>query len=216
MPNIEKIFEAVPCRNRHDECWASQVQPNLRANIGWAFHMSKKAKKQKREAAIKAEIAKREKDRRDRSPLNRDDLLNLLGFVGEKVMIEGHSHDFKFTLEWLNSNGFNEEETLKFFADEKIIDDWSLCTEGDPYSLFGPSNTRLSWMPIDKAQLESLIEWLDGEVYEKGCNHELTLTKQWLQTNSCPVHPTLMALLAQGGGCDCEVVLNVEPEGIYR
>jgi hypothetical protein len=177
--------------------------------------MSKKDKKRKREAAIKAEIARREKDRRDRSPLSRDDMLNLLAFVGEKVMVEGHSHDFSNTLRWLNSNGIDEEQALKFFGDEKIQDDWSLCTEGDPYSLFGPSETRLSWMPIDQFQLESLIQWLDDEIAKNGCDHDLTLTKQWLQANNCPVHPTLMALLAHGGGCDCEVVLNVEPEGIY-
>ena len=181
----------------------------------WALDMNKKDRKRKREAAIKAEIARREKDRRDRSPLSREDMLNLLDFVGEKVMVEGHLQDFTYTLQWLKSNGFNEEETIKFFADEKIRDDWSLCTEGDPYSLFGPSDIRLSWMPIEKPQLELLIGWLDDEVLNKGCNHDLTLTKQWLQANNCPVHPTLMALLAQGGGCDCEVVLNVESEGIY-
>ncbi len=82
--------------------------------------MSKKDKKRKREAAIKTEIARREKDRRDRSPLSRDDMLNLLDFVGEKMMVEGHSHDFLYTLQWLNTNGFDEEGTLKFFADEKI------------------------------------------------------------------------------------------------
>ncbi len=51
--------------------------------------MSKKDKKRKREAAIKAEIARRKNDRRERSPLSRDDMLNLLNFVGEKVMTEG-------------------------------------------------------------------------------------------------------------------------------
>jgi len=177
--------------------------------------MSNNDKKQRREAAIKAEIARREKDRRDRSPISRDDMLNLIGFVGEKVMVEGHSHDFTFTREWLRKNRFNEEEALKFFEGENITDDWSLCTEGDPYSLFGPSDTRLSWMPIDQPQLEKLIGWLDDEVPKKGCNHDHTLTEQWLQANNCPVHPTLMALLAHGGGCDCEVVLNIEPEGIY-
>jgi hypothetical protein len=175
--------------------------------------MRKKDKKRKREAAIIAEIARREKDRCERSPLSRDDMLNLLDYVGEELMVEGRSHDFTYTLQWLNSNGFDKDKTLQFFAEEKIQDDWSLCTEGDPYSLFGPSETRLSWMPIDQPQLESLIEWLDDEVINKGCDHDLTLTKKWLKANNCPVHSTLMALIAHGGGCDCEVVLNVEPKG---
>jgi hypothetical protein len=119
-----------------------------------AVIMSKKDKKRQREAAIKAEIARREKDRRDRSPLTRDEMLKLLDYVGEKVMIEGHNHDFSYTCEWLQSNGFEMQQALKFFSDENIQDD-------------------------------------------------------------CPVHPTLMALLARGGGCDCEVLLNVEPETIY-
>ncbi len=177
--------------------------------------MSKNDKKRKREAAIKAEIARREKDRRERSPISRGDMLNLLSFVGERVMTEGHTNDFTFTIDWLKRNGFDEQAVLKFFSDENLIDDWSLCTEGDPYSLFGPSEDRLSWMPIESFQLESLIEWLDEKVPIKGCNHDLSLTTKWLKTNNCPVHPTLMALLAHGGGCDCEVVLNVEPEGIY-
>ena len=177
--------------------------------------MSKKDSKRQREAAIKAEIARREKDRRDRSPLSRDDMLNLLDFVGEKVMVEGHTHDFTYTCEWLQSSGFDEQGALRFFRGENIKDDWSLCVEGDPFALFGPSEDRLSWMPIDRSQLETLIEFLDKELPIKGCNHDLTLTSEWLETNNNPVHPTLMALLAHGGGCDCEVVLNVVPEAIY-
>ncbi len=115
----------------------------------------------------------------------------------------------------LKRNGFDENSALKFLSDENIIDDWSLCTEGDSYSLFGPSEDRLSWMPLESSQLESLIDWLDEEVPIKGCNHDLSLTTEWLKANNCPVHPTLMALLAHGGGCDCEVVMNVEAEGIY-
>jgi len=129
-------------------------------------------------------------------------------------MVEGHTHDFSFTCEWLQSNGFDEQQALKFFSDENIQDDWSLCVEGDPFALFGPSANRLSWMPISRPQLESLIEWLDTELSNEGCNHDMSLSSSWLERNNCPVHPTLMALLAHGGGCDCEVVLNVEPETI--
>ncbi len=177
--------------------------------------MSKKDKKRKHGVAIKAEMARREQDRRDRSLLSRDNMLNLLSFVGEKIMTEGHTHDFSFTIDWLQKNGFDENSAMKFFSDENIVDDWSVCTEGDPYSLFGPSEDRLSWMPLKSTQLESLIEWLDEKVSIKGCNHDLSLTTKWLKANNFPVHPTLMALLAHGGGCDCEVVMNVEIEGIY-
>lgn len=177
--------------------------------------MSKKDRKRLRQEAIRAEIARREQNRRDRSPLTRNEMLKLLDFVGEKVMVEGHTHDFSYTYEWLRKNNFNEERVISFFNDENIQDDWSLCIGGDPFTLLGPSKDRLSWMPIDRVDLESLIDWLDREVPSRGCNHDLVLTVEWLKKHNCPIHSTLMALLAHGGGCDCEVVLNVDPEKIY-
>jgi len=177
--------------------------------------MSKKEKKRQREAAMRAEIARREQARRDRSPLSRDDMLKLIGFVGEKVMVDGHTHDFTHTLLWLRENHCNQEDTIEFLKSEKLVDDWSLCVDGDPYALFGASQDRLSWMPLDRPHLEALLDWLDAEVPKRGCQHKMTLTTEWLEANDCPLHPTLIALLAHGGGCDCEVVLNVEPETIY-
>jgi hypothetical protein len=175
----------------------------------------KKEKKRQREEAIKAEISRREEDRRNRSPLTREEMLDLLGFVGEKIMTQGHEKDFSHTSQWLQDNGFDEQTALSFFRNEKITDDWSLCLNGDPYALFGPSEERLAWMPIECSQLEALLEWLDKEMPVAGCNHDLRLTSKWLQANDCPLHPTLMALMVKGGGCDCEVVMNIEPESIY-
>ena len=96
--------------------------------------MSKKDRKRKSEEAIKAEIARQENIRRDRSPLTREDMLKLLSFVGEKVMVDGHTHDFTYTCVWLRKNDFNEKRAIRFFNDESLQDDWSLFVEGDQFA----------------------------------------------------------------------------------
>lgn len=177
--------------------------------------MSKNDIKRQRVELMRAEIARREQARKERAPFSQEDMLKLIGFVGEKVMVDGHTHDFTYTLQWLRDNNCDQEKVIQFLNSEKIVDDWSLCIDGDPFALFGPSQDRLSWMPIDRPHLEALLDWLDVEVPKRGCNHDMTLTTEWLKVHDCPMHPTIMALLAHGGGCDCEVVLNVEPETIY-
>ena len=177
--------------------------------------MSKKDRKRQRRAAEQAEINRRQEDCKKSSPFTRDELLDLIFFVSEKYMRDGRTSDFTYTKLWLDSNGFDEELSISFLNDIKINDDWSLCMEGDPYALFGTSADRLSWMPIESAQLEALTDYLDAGVQNVGCKHNLALTKGWLEKHRHPVYPTLMALMAHGGFCDCEVVMNVEPEYIY-
>ena len=124
----------------------------------------KKEKKRRRKESIQMEIARREEGRRNRSPLTREEMLDLLGFVGERIMTQGHEKDFSYTSQWLQDNGFDKQTALAFFCDEKITDDWSLCYEGDPYALFGPSEDRLAWMPIECSQLEALLECLNNSL----------------------------------------------------
>lgn len=102
-------------------------------------------------------------------------------------------------------------------ASEGLSDDWDLAVSGDPYDLFGASDSRLSWMPLDEDELETMLDWMDEQLQLKGCNHDYTLTKEWLSDKSVDSSTTLMALMAKGGGCDCdcEIVLNVEPENVY-
>ena len=177
--------------------------------------MNKNDKKRQREALMRTEIARREHARKERAPFSREDMLKLVEFVGEKIMVEGHRDDFKYTLLWLQENNCELEKAIEFLKGERIVDDWSLCIKGDPYALFGASQERLSWMPIDRPHLEDLLDWLEVEVPKRGCKHDMTLTIEWLNAHICPTHPTIMALLTHGGGCDCEVVLNVDPETIY-
>lgn len=98
---------------------------------------------------------------------------------------------------------------------ERINDDWDLAVSCDSFDMFGTSKERLSWMPLGQEELEELLDWLDEALHETGCNHDYTLAKDWLSKRSVDTGATLMALMAKGGGCDCEIVLNVEPENIY-
>lgn len=43
------------------------------------------------------------------------------------------------------------------------------------------------------------------------CDHTLTHTHAWLEAHQKPVRENLRQLAAQGGNCDCEVLLNVSP-----
>ena len=177
--------------------------------------MSNKNKKQQREDAIKAEILKREQQRIENSPLDREEMLSLVEFVGKNIIEHGHQHDFAFTEQWAANYSINIEKLKTFLSKERIKDDWDLAVDADPYDLFGSGKDRLSWMPLDKSDLEELLVWLDRVLPERNCKHDYTLTKEWLSSNSVDTSTTLMALMAKGGGCDCEIVYNVEPENIY-
>ncbi|NIB44799.1 DUF2695 domain-containing protein [Pseudomaricurvus alkylphenolicus] len=177
--------------------------------------MTNKSKKQLRQEAIRAEIAKRQSTRANLSPLDRNQLLSLVEYVGKNIIENGHENNFQFSAQWARRNSVDLEKLTDFLASERINDDWDLAVGCDPFDLMGESEDRLSWMPLDQTELEDLLDWLDEAVQERGCNHDYTLSKEWLSNNSADTATTLMALMAKGGGCDCEIVLNVEPENIY-
>jgi len=177
--------------------------------------MNKKNRKRQREEAIKAEISKREKQRAEKSPINREQMLSLVEYVGKNIIEKGHEHNFKYTDEWASKYSVEVVSLRAFLEGERIKDDWDLAVSADPYHFFGATKDRLSWMPLDKQELESLLDWLDKILPERGCKHDYSLTKEWLVNSTVNIPTTLMALMAKGGGCDCEVVYNVEIENIY-
>lgn len=177
--------------------------------------MNKKTKKQIRQEVINAEIKKRERDRASRSPINRDQMLLLLEYVGKLIIDKGHDHNFKYTEEWAVRNSIEFDRLGLFLKEERIKYDWDLVVSCDPYDFFGPTTERLAWMPLEKEELENLLDWLDEKISEKGCAHNYALAREWLSSKSVDTSITLMALMAKGGGCDCEIVLNVEEENIY-
>ena len=148
-------------------------------------------------------------------PLTRTELEALWDHVAEHIGTNGHDHSFSAVTSWLVGRKFDAEPVLTFLRKHRIRDDFSLLVEGDPHRILGPTSDRLARMPLDQSSLEALISWLDRAVRDRGCDHTSRLCREWLAQHNWPVALAEMALLAQRGGCDCEVVLNVEPESIF-
>lgn len=173
------------------------------------------SKKEQRRLAIEREQQSRNQVAIEACPISREAYANLVDHVTDQIVDNGHSHDFAFTTAYLDDHDHPVDAMIAFLATKRITDDWSLLVSGDPYSLFGPAAGRSVRMPMEEDQLESLIEWLDGEVQSRGCAHNHTLTREWLERHGIAPTRTIGALMALGGFCDCEVAMNVETGGIY-
>ena len=67
-------------------------------------------------------------------------------------------------------------------------------------------------LTLDRPALDRLLDHLDERLSEP-CDHTLRFTEEWARGESRD-WPALEAALADaGGGCDCEVLANVDPEG---
>jgi len=171
--------------------------------------------KQARRIAAQVEMQRRWQKAAEECPIPRQVFEQLWNFVAERIAEHGHDHTLSFTETWAGAQSVDLTSLFSFLRTHRISDDFTLILEGDPNKLFGPSTTRLAQMPIERKALESLLRWLDEACRANGCDDTHRLTRDWLSANGHPVWLTEMALLAQGGGCDCEVVLNVSPDAIY-
>jgi hypothetical protein len=175
-----------------------------------------KESKREREAAAREELARRAQVRRERCPLDRDAFEALYQYVAKRSFTDGLVRgELDYTKSWLAAHSFDSAAMISFLGEQSVNSDWEVLVSADPCALFGPTPTRLARMPIDACDLLELLSWLERELDESPCAHDLQLTRHWLETNGRPVEVTEFALIAQGGGCDCEVVLNVDPENIY-
>jgi hypothetical protein len=177
--------------------------------------MSKANKKVAREAAIKAEKERREAERLSRSPVSRDQMISLVSSVGAHIAEHGHESNFKQTDIWLVENGIDVDEMHQFLNGIKIQDDWSLLMDGDPYQLFGSTESRKTWMPLEENELTTLLNYVDDLVQKEGCKHDHQHTKNWLAQTNYDQNIVIAALMAHGGFCDCEVAMNIEEDSIY-
>ena len=148
------------------------------------------------------------------APITRKQYMDMLDYISTGLKTRGNSRDFRYTGEWAQQAKIPEDELMTFLKEECIQSDFWLCMRC-PYELFGQTNERLAWMPIEHKHLRELKQWLRDELAKHGCKCELDLTKAWLEKKGLPVYSTMMALLLQGGGCDCEVLMNVESAKIY-
>lgn len=171
--------------------------------------------KQARRAAAQAETQRRWRDAEANCPLTRKQFQALLDSVAEQVAEYGHENSFEYTDAWLGEHAIAVPPVHAFLNEHKVHDDYELIVQGDPYSLFGPTPDRLKWMPVGREDLDALIAFVEESCGRDGCDHSHRFTRDFLAARSLPLGITEMALLAQGGGCDCEVVLNVDPGEIY-
>lgn len=171
-------------------------------------------KKARRQAA-RDEEARRQREREQNSPITREDLDALYGWLAQSVFDDGHTGTLDLTRSWLTSNAKDVAAVVTFLESNGATNDFDVLTQADPNRLFGPANGRLARMPLEAGELTMLIDYIDKALADTPCSHDLRMTRRWLADRSLPVAATEFALIAQGGGCDCEVLLNVELERIF-
>ena len=66
--------------------------------------------------------------------------------------------------------------------------------------------------PVEKFIL--LFDYLDKT--NQGCKGDLQLTIKFLKEHQCPIKDVIEWLYRNGGGCDCEVLANVEEQFVVR
>jgi hypothetical protein len=66
-------------------------------------------------------------------------------------------------------------------------------------------------MVVEPEQLKSLMEHLDERLVDDPCDHTLRLTSRWTADNGVDIESLEESLAHFGGGCDCEVLANVDP-----
>lgn len=73
----------------------------------------------------------------------------------------------------------------------------------------------LEWdehMVLEPDQLRALLGFLDQQLESTGCEHSLRLTEVWAGQNGVELVALRASLAHFGGGCDCEVLANVDPD----
>ena len=68
----------------------------------------------------------------------------------------------------------------------------------------------LSSLPISAELFQELFDYLDEELSEEGCQDDFRLTRAFLESQGCDTEAVLEWLEENSGGCDCEVLGNIE------
>ena len=67
-------------------------------------------------------------------------------------------------------------------------------------------------LPIKKAEIELLFEYIEDELYETECDHTARFALYFLMKNNLPFPKIIAWLNANGGYCDCKIMENIEKE----
>lgn len=66
-------------------------------------------------------------------------------------------------------------------------------------------------MPLSHEDLTALFDYLD-EALADGCDRTLRFTRSYLASRNLEEERIIPWLVERGGGCDCEVLANVEDQ----
>lgn len=71
-------------------------------------------------------------------------------------------------------------------------------------------NKFINSLPISRNIFHELFDYLDERLSEEDCNHDFEMTEEFLKQRNIPIEKVEAWLMGNGGGCDCEVLANVE------
>lgn len=74
---------------------------------------------------------------------------------------------------------------------------------------------RTALITIDRDQLDELLDEVDAKVIAEGCDHTSRFAEAWAERNDIDWLELADGLEEFGGFCDCEIVMNVDPEEIF-
>jgi Protein of unknown function (DUF2695) len=67
-------------------------------------------------------------------------------------------------------------------------------------------------MPLSLATANALLDFIDEKLPEIGCDHSHKQTAEFCQMNGLNVGVVVSWAVENGGGCDCEVLANLEDD----
>lgn len=65
-------------------------------------------------------------------------------------------------------------------------------------------------LPMERKLFYELFDFLNDKSETVECNHNFSLTKEFLKDKNKNIEKILTFLKENGAGCDCEVIFNVE------
>ena len=68
----------------------------------------------------------------------------------------------------------------------------------------------LASLPMSAELFRELFDYLDEKLSDEDCQDDLRLTTAFLEEQECDTEAVLEWLEENGGGCDCEVLGNIE------
>ena len=64
-------------------------------------------------------------------------------------------------------------------------------------------------LPLSKQDMREMFDWVDAKLQD-GCDTTLRYTLEFIKGRELPEEEIVQWLKEYGGGCDCEVIANVE------